>query len=517
MEEEEDISSPFWVQNSSTNRRRLSHTYSLFISSGTVVIFLLVITLAFILVIVPTLHSFYSHIFKPNSVKKSWDTLNILLVLFAIFCGFLSKKDNNNESPRSYEDQTFSERNTRQEYEKLNPKQEIETETPPRFWYEYSEDRTSYNRLRSFNSYPDLRQESLWVAGDERWRFSDDTHVNGYRGLDSNFKEEKEEASTKNIEVGTTLKGKNKKKQALEHGLDLNFKQEKEEASTKDIEVDTSLKGKNKKKQALERGLDLNFKEEKEASTKNIEVDTSWKGKNKKKQAIEKHESETIEKVKNNKDAERKNKKASSTKDDKMYRSLKGKKKQRHRSAENFQSFLNSEPPTRMPSSSSFHDLFTLKKNKEKKLKSVSPPQHHVSSMLVSKTKDEDFFVITGNESPLNSIPPPPPPPPPFKMPAWKFKVQGDFVRIDSISSTSDGLADIDDDDDEVMELPTSLGEEPGIDLLVYPNPNPDVDSKAGSFIQSFRAGLKMEKMNSIKKQGIGRSNLYNTLHHQNH
>ncbi|MCI09811.1 hypothetical protein A2U01_0030902, partial [Trifolium medium] len=245
--------------------------------------------------------------------------------------------------------------------------------------------RTSYNRLRSFNSYPDLRQESLWVAArDERWRFSDDTHVNGYRGLD------------------------------------LNFKEEKEEASTKDIEVDTSLKG--KMKQALEPGLDLNFKQEKEDSTKNIEVDTPLKGKNKKKQAIEMHESETIEKAKNNKDAERKNKKASSTKDDKTYRSLRGKKKHRHKSVENFQSFLNSEPPTTMPSSSSFHDLFSLKKNRQKKLKSVSPPQDHVSSMLVSKTKDEDFFVITGNESPLISIPPPPPPPPPFKMPAWKFK-----------------------------------------------------------------------------------------------
>ncbi|GAU21992.1 hypothetical protein TSUD_111320 [Trifolium subterraneum] len=507
MEEEEDISSPFWVQNSSTNRRRLSRSYSLFISSGTVVIFLLVITLAFILVIVPTLHSFYSHIFKPNSIKRSWDSLNILLVLFAIFCGFLSK-NNNNESPRSHEDQTFSETNTQQEYETPN----LEPETPPSFWYEYSEDRTSYNnRLRSFNSYPDLRQESLWVARDERWRFSDDTHVNSYRGLDLNFKEEKEEASAKDIEVDTSLKGK--MKQALEPGLDLNFKQE--EASTRNIEVDTSLKGKNKKKQAFERGLDLNFKEEKEASTKNIEVDTSFKGKNKKKQAIEMHESEPIEKAKNNKDAERKNKKASSTKDDKTYRSLK-RKKHRHKSVENFQSLLNSEPPTTMPSSSSFHDLFSLKKNKQKKLTSVSPPQHHVSSMLVSKTKDEDFFMITGNESPLNSIPPPPPPPPPFKMPTWKFKVQGDFVRIDSISSTSDGLADI--DDDEVMELPTSLGEEPGIDLLVYPNPNPDVvDSKAGSFIQSFRAGLKMEKMNSMKKQVIGRSNLYNTLHHQNH
>jgi hypothetical protein len=313
MEEEEYISSPFWVQNSSTNRRCLSRSYSLFISYGTVVIFLLVITLAFILVIVPTLHSFYSHIFKPNSVKKSWDSLNLLLVLFAIFCSFLSKNNNNNESPRSNEDETFSETNIRQEYEKPN----LEPETPPSFWCEYSEDRTSYNGLRSFNSYPDLRQESLWVAADEQWQCSDDTHVNGYRGLDLNFKQEKEEASTKNIEVKTSLKGKNKKKQALERGLDLNFRQEKE-ASTRNIEVDTSLKGKNKKKQASERGFDLNFKEEKEASTKNIEVDTSLKGQNKKKQAIEMHESETIEKAKNNKDAERKNKKASSIKDDKI-------------------------------------------------------------------------------------------------------------------------------------------------------------------------------------------------------
>jgi hypothetical protein len=116
MEEEEDISSPFWVQNSGTNHRHLSHSYALFISYGTVVIFLLVITLAFILVIVPTLHSFYSHIFKPNSVKKSWDSLN-----------------------------------------------------------------------------------PLRVAADERWRFSDDTRVNGYRGLDLNFKQEKKKQAPRTL------------------------------------------------------------------------------------------------------------------------------------------------------------------------------------------------------------------------------------------------------------------------------------------------------------------------------
>ncbi|XP_058748931.1 uncharacterized protein LOC131621891 [Vicia villosa] len=449
MEEEEDISSPFWLQNSSTNRRRLRRSYSIFVSSGTVVIILLVITLAFILVIVPTLHSFISHIFKPNSVKKSWDSLNLLLVLFAIFCGFLSKNNNNSESPRSYEDQTFSNTNTRQEYEK--PNSETETQPPP--WYEYSEDRTPYNRLRSFNSYPDLRQESWWVTGDGRWRFSDDTRVNGYnRGLDLNLKEEKEETGIKSVELNTSLKGKNKKKQTLE------------------TQVNTSLKGKNKKKQTLET-----------------------------------HQSDTIEKMKNKNVAERKNKKASATKDEKTNQSLKGKKKQqhKHKSVENFQSLLNSEPPTTMPSSSSFDDLFYSKKNKQKKHKSVSPSQHHVSSTIVSKIKDEDFSVTIGNESPLTSIPPPPPPPPPFKMPAWKFKVQGDFVRIDSISSTSSGLADI--EDDEVLELA-----EPGINLLVYPNTNPDVDNKAGSFIESFRAGLREEKMNFMKNQGIGDSNLYN-------
>lgn len=445
MEEEEDMSPPFWLQNSGANRRRLSRSYSLLVTSGTVVIILLVTTIAFALVVVPTLQSFTSHIFRPNSVKKSWDSLNILLVLFAIFCGFLSRNNNTNESPRSYEDQTFSDTNTRQEYEK--PNLEPETEMPPFSWYEYSEDRTSYNRLRSFNSYPDLRQESLWVAGDERWRFNDDTHVNGYRGLDMNLKE----ANIKNINI--------------------------------------SFKGKKKEK------------------------------------------SETIVKTKNN-NAERKNKKTSATKE--LLTSLNGKKKkQRHKSVENFQIIQNSEPATTMlnssrpsppPPSSSFHNLLSLKQNKQKKLNSVSQLQHHVSSMPMSKTNDNEYFsvleekVVTGNESPLISIPPPPPPPPPFKIPAWKFKVQGDFVRIDSIGSSSSGSADM---DDEAVESPTatSSGGEPAIDLLVYPIPNPDVDSKAGNFIECFRAGLRMEKINSMKtkeNQGIGRSNLYNTLH-QNH
>ncbi|KAL8246966.1 hypothetical protein R6Q59_008182 [Mikania micrantha] len=42
----------------------------------------------------------------------------------------------------------------------------------------------------------------------------------------------------------------------------------------------------------------------------------------------------------------------------------------------------------------------------------------------------------SGGESPLKQIPLPPPLPP-FKMPDWKFAVEGDFVRLQSTLSTS--------------------------------------------------------------------------------
>lgn len=173
-EEEEDTWPPFWTE--SGGGRRLRRSYSLFLSSSALLMCILVIALAFTLVIIPTLQFFTTQIFKPNSVEKSWDSLNFVLILFVILCGFLSR-NNTSDTPHEYD-----------------------KSTPPtlRPWYEES-DRTppykSFNRLRSFNSHPDLRQDSPWMAADERWRFYDDTHVNGYRGFDL------EEESVMNIEV----------------------------------------------------------------------------------------------------------------------------------------------------------------------------------------------------------------------------------------------------------------------------------------------------------------------------
>ncbi|KAL2332248.1 hypothetical protein Fmac_019829 [Flemingia macrophylla] len=414
MEEEEATRPPFWTENG--DRRRLRRSYSLFLSSGALVVCILVIALAFTLVLIPTLHSFVTNILRPNSVKKSWDSLNLLLIVFAILCGFLSK--NTAETESSYD--------TPPEYDKPT----LTPSTPPQ-WYEDDSDPTpyrSYSRLRSFNSYPDLRQDPPWLTADERWRFYDDTHVNCYRGFD--FEEHKvgEEEGVQNVQV---VKREVPPPPPAPAPAEMRSDQNKIKKTSATKELLTSLKG--KKKRIRRRG--------------NVE--------------------------------------------------------NAHHSVPN----SDSHPQP----SSVLHNIFPSKKSKNKKLNSASSPPVSLSktepvhggvATTLTSNKRDDFYgleenvVVTGNESPW--IPIPPPPPPPFKMPAWKFRVLGDYVRIDSISSSSSGLPDL---EDEVVESPRSEDcEEAGM-LLVYPSP--DVDTKADTFIKRFRAGLRMEE-----KQGIGTSNL---------
>ncbi|XP_068304273.1 uncharacterized protein [Pyrus communis] len=189
MEEEENMSPPFWLQASNSFRQsnhrssRLGRfASSVFFSSGAFVFALIVIVLVFIFFVIPSLSSFTSQIFRPHLVKKSWDSLNLVLVLFAIVCGFLSRNsynDNNVSSPMSYDV------SSPQKFEKSNP-------STPRQWYDQYSDRsrtvdnqssgatsTMDRGVRTSSSYPDLRQqEPSWnVVRDERWRSHDDTHV----------------------------------------------------------------------------------------------------------------------------------------------------------------------------------------------------------------------------------------------------------------------------------------------------------------------------------------------------
>ncbi|PWA63963.1 hypothetical protein CTI12_AA341270 [Artemisia annua] len=103
----------------------------------------------------------------------------------------------------------------------------------------------------------------------------------------------------------------------------------------------------------------------------------------------------------------------------------------------------------------------------------------------------------SGGESPMSRIPPPPPMPP-FKMPDWKFPVEGDYVRVQSTLSSECGSPDRD-------GSPLSAMASPGPAFC----PSPDVDTKADTFIARFRAGLKLEKINSFNQNQSSRmSNL---------
>lgn len=118
----------------------------------------------------------------------------------------------------------------------------------------------------------------------------------------------------------------------------------------------------------------------------------------------------------------------------------------------------------------------------------------------------EDEAANSGGDSPLMSRIPPPPPLPPFRMPELKFAVHGDFVRIKSNNSSRSGSPDFDDEGEDSPtneSSPLSGNESPARPVFC---PSPDVNTKADTFIARFRAGLRLEKINSVNERG--RSNL---------
>ncbi|TKY64315.1 verprolin protein [Spatholobus suberectus] len=536
---------PFW-EAEHRDRRRLRRSYSLLLTSTSLLALFLVIALVFALIVVPTLRSFASNILRPRTVKNSWDSLNLVLVLFAIVCGFLSRNNAAETlTPRSryHNHRTFS-----------NPS------TPPH-WYQcnYSQTpRRSFNRLRSFNSYPDLRQH---IAADERFRFHDDTHLLRHPRPEAEEEEEKEMVIEK-----VAAAPPQSPPDAVRRNVKRAYRAETiEKREENDLDLKNSPPPRSPPSPpppATRRiGVRPNVKRAYQAET------------------IEKHETNDLDAkisppppsppppatrtngVRRNVKAERndsvvkssppppppaeegktmqgKKKRGIATKE--FLTSLRGtKKKQRQRSVENFVSILNSEPlfpqpPPAPPPPKVFQNLFSLKKGKHKNRHfvsvatktNISDKREHSSSYRL-----EDKVMMAGNESPLIPIPPPPPPPP-FKLPAWKFRVQGDFVRVDSIGSSRSGSPDLDEVSVESVDTPTRSTHDETSQCnspfakdgeysarVSAPSlfcPSPDVDTKADNFIESFRAGLRMAKMNSMKeRQGIGRSNLGPSPNHE--
>ncbi|XP_035539688.1 formin-like protein 8 [Juglans regia] len=226
------------------------------------------------------------------------------------------------------------------------------------------------------------------------------------------------------------------------------------------------------------------------------------------------------------------------------------KKKQRQKSVKNFDTILEPQPtsylplypppsppppqPPPPPPSSVFHNLFSTKKGKTKKIQSDAspappppPPPAWAKTVRAASTTKSGRGPITaskpplpvktnsfnggngnlrsGNESPLVPIPPSLPP---FKMRGWKLVVHGDFVRTKSNTSSRSFPQDLN-DDEEGNSSSGAAGKDGRVPTTMPMFcPSPDVNTKADTFVAKFRAGLKLEKMNSInERQGRGRFN----------
>ncbi|KAL4292067.1 hypothetical protein GQ457_14G007120 [Hibiscus cannabinus] len=145
-----------------------------FFDTGVFMILSLAMAFGLISVVIPSFLCFTSNIFKNQFVKKTWDSLNLVIVLFAVICGFLNGRNFGDETPRSCRGCKFC--SASEHVRRSNPSSSGQ-------WYY---DRTAYGgglrRMRSSSSYTDLRRVSTWdMNGGDRRRFNDDSGLYDYR------------------------------------------------------------------------------------------------------------------------------------------------------------------------------------------------------------------------------------------------------------------------------------------------------------------------------------------------
>ncbi|KAJ0256382.1 Uncharacterized protein HA466_0093500 [Hirschfeldia incana] len=511
MEEDDGgASTPFWLQSRRNNTyfRRTSSLGNRATSVAIQSFFAGVAAFLIVFFIIPPFFSSVSQFLRPHLVRKSWDYLNFVLVLFAVICGFLSRNTgNNDESNRNKEDVTKNnDVIDGYSFDKFSSSPSIidRGRATPRYWIDdrgggdQFQDQTVYkrfSRLRSVSSYPDLRNREFET--DERWRFYDDTRVSEchYEGLDP---------ICQNQDPGK-----------LHNVGSVTEKVEVVETATAEVveELPTPSNPAPPPSAPPSPPPPPPPKPAKRR-TKRVYQDVGPKEEEKEERAdfLAPRPPPTTTVYEKSSKQEKKKKKGGATKEF-LIALRRKKKKQRQQSIDGLDLLFGSDsqfdysmpppnspphPPPPPPPPPFFQGLFSSKKGKSKRTYSnppppppPPPPPHRSFQSRANINPPAEVTRFTGSESPLMPIPPPPPPPP-FKMPAWKFVKRGDYVRMASNISIS---SDEPDDDQDVLA-------QTGKSMFC---PSPDVDTKAEDFIARIRAGLKLEKMNSVKR---GRSNL---------
>ncbi|KAL8250062.1 hypothetical protein R6Q59_033755 [Mikania micrantha] len=504
MEEDGELQtprSPFWIQTT-TNlsriqryRRRLS---SIFFNSLVLIIFLLLFAVISMVFIIPSLIQFSSNFFRPNLVKRSWDSINLILVLIALVFGFLGRNISNDE--------------------KLNFDNGYDrTETglsggAPIIMHDLQDQSmhfaTGLRRQRASISYPDLRELSPpWNhRAADPWRFSDDTHLNYYRVMESNRNSLRQRSRR---EYNSDLYIPPAELVSPVEGLyfpppqpPANPVKQRMKRMYRNVALDEGERSSGSGKSKLS-------SPETESSDQKGGKDERKRGNTEKRRARSKS-SEPIRILSTDLDplaepeptsspvspsTERTLNAGDSTKNFFTSFNHKKKRRQRDRSVDNLGALLHhSQPPA-------------VKFQKQVPQTPPPPPDTAFCAPRATITrvapfvtdKPEAHFMKTsftviddsssGGESPLKQIPPPPPLPP-FKMPDWKFTVEGDFVRLQSTVSSRSASPDGDE-----ARSPSSEVETPAMAVF---GPSSDVDTKADSFIARFRAGLKLERKSKL-------------------
>ncbi|KAL8189366.1 hypothetical protein R6Q57_028932 [Mikania cordata] len=560
---------PFWIQ-STTNVRRVElyrrRASSLFFNSGVLIILLLCLAILSMVFIIPSIISFTSQFLKPNLVKRSWDSINLVLVLFALAFGFLSRNINNDH--QSGFDRSRSGLSTGA------PVSSPVVSTPNQ-WYEFPEQPvTGLRRHRSTSSYPDLRELSpQWNHRVEApWRFSDDTRLNNQRVLnyDRYYFRREEDFGIKDVPFDTAM---DLPKDPYDPPLQRHILVEEHLPSPEPpslqpppppalnstyhtVASDAGEKGSSLEYDKILLPENKNELPENQDAVQNRGNRIGKRGKKDRRRArsSEPRNSESEindlapeppspppilprfqDSEQKSGKTERKKTSANATKEffTSFYQKKK-KRRQRNKSVDNLDFLLHhSQPPVKLqlpppsppppppppPPPSIINNLFSSKKERRKKASSSTPPVPppppkaraskpsvtRVSPFVTEKPRvpikmgsfNSIYDSSSGGESPLSRIPPPPPMPP-FKMPDWKFAVEGDYVRVQSTLSSGS----VSPEGDEAQS-PVSAGATP-----VF-CPSPDVNTKADKFIERFRAGLKLEKVNSLNRNDGNRmSNL---------
>ncbi|KAF5743070.1 verprolin-like [Tripterygium wilfordii] len=133
-------------------------------------------TIALILLL--SLLSLSSHILRPISVKKGWDSLNVLLVSFAVICGIFARR--NEDEPIADEGNTMP-----YAIEQKTSRNSVSNEWIDHRYYNTTPASGAGRLKRNSSSYPDLRQDSVGETGENRFRFFDDFDLSKYRSLEA--------------------------------------------------------------------------------------------------------------------------------------------------------------------------------------------------------------------------------------------------------------------------------------------------------------------------------------------